>query len=82
MKVTIEVDCTPEEARQFIGLPDIAPLNEEMVKHLSESVAAAAPNMDPAKIAEMWTPLNTQMIEQAQKAMWAMAGQTPKTENK
>lgn len=27
MKVNIEVDCTPEEARRLFGLPDLAPLH-------------------------------------------------------
>ncbi len=26
MKMTIEVDCTPEEARRFMGLPDVSGL--------------------------------------------------------
>ncbi len=79
MKVTIEVDCTPEEARRFMGLPDVTPLHEEMIKHMSDSMAASLPSMDPTKIAEMWMPLNTQMMEQAQKAMRTMAGQGSKT---
>jgi len=78
MKVTIEVDCSPEEARRFLGLPDVTPLHEEMLKKMSQ--AGGLPETDPAKIAEMWKPLNTQMMEQAQKAMWAMAGQVSKTD--
>ena len=27
MKINIEVDCTPEEARRLVGLPDLAPLH-------------------------------------------------------
>ena len=26
MKITINVDCTPAEAREFFGLPDLRPL--------------------------------------------------------
>jgi hypothetical protein len=44
MKISIEVDCTPEEARRFLGLPDVAPMQaalvEEMQKRLSANVAA------------------------------------------
>ena len=36
MKVTVNVDCTPEEARAFIGLPNIAPLQERMMKEMEE----------------------------------------------
>ena len=28
MKVTVEVDCTPEEGRQFLGLPDVGPMQQ------------------------------------------------------
>ena len=27
MKVTVDVDCTPEEARRFLGLPDLTPVH-------------------------------------------------------
>lgn len=27
MKINVEVDCTPEEARRLVGLPDLAPLH-------------------------------------------------------
>jgi len=28
MKVTVDVDCTPEEARRFLGLPDLTPVHD------------------------------------------------------
>ena len=31
MKVHVEVDCTPEEARRFLGLPDVSKANEAYV---------------------------------------------------
>jgi hypothetical protein len=31
MKVTIDVDITPEELRRFIGLPDVENLQKEML---------------------------------------------------
>lgn len=32
MKVNVEVDCTPEEARRFLGLPDVTKANEAYVE--------------------------------------------------
>lgn len=32
MKVNVEIDCTPEEARQFLGLPDVTKANEAYVE--------------------------------------------------
>src|ERR1700712_2838966 len=31
MKVTVDVDCTPEEARRFLGLPDLSPVHDAYV---------------------------------------------------
>jgi hypothetical protein len=31
MKITIDIDCTPGEARAFLGLPDVAPLQAEVM---------------------------------------------------
>jgi len=32
MKVNVEVDCTPEEARRFLGLPDVSSANAAYVE--------------------------------------------------
>ena len=36
MKINVEVDCTPAEARAFLGLPDVAPLNEALVAEMQQ----------------------------------------------
>ncbi|WP_237214945.1 DUF6489 family protein [Falsiroseomonas oryziterrae] len=56
MKVTIEVDCTPEEARRFLGLPDLAPLQEEMLARLRERMAEAASANTPEAMLRLWAP--------------------------
>lgn len=32
MKVTVDVDCTPAEARAFLGLPDVTPIHDKYVE--------------------------------------------------
>ena len=32
MKFTVNVDCTPEEARTFLGLPDVSAVNDKYVE--------------------------------------------------
>lgn len=32
MKINVEVECTPEEARRFLGLPDVSKANEAYVE--------------------------------------------------
>ena len=36
MKINVEVDCTPEEARRFLGLPDLTALHERYVARMGE----------------------------------------------
>ncbi len=36
MKINIEVDLTPEEARQFLGLPNVEKLQQQLVKNAEQ----------------------------------------------
>lgn len=38
MKVSLDVDCTPAEARAFLGLPDVTPIHDKYVKTVLDSV--------------------------------------------
>ena len=38
MKVHVEVDCTPEEARRFLGLPDVAKANDVYVDAVAKAM--------------------------------------------
>ena len=38
MKLSIEVDCTPEEARRFLGLPDVSALNDHLVSEMQKRI--------------------------------------------
>lgn len=45
MKINIEIDCSPEEARQFMGLPDVGKANDVYVDAISKAMKGAA-NVD------------------------------------
>ncbi|WP_338446802.1 DUF6489 family protein [Pelagerythrobacter marensis] len=38
MKVHIEIDCTPEEARTFMGLPDVGKANDVYVDMITKAM--------------------------------------------
>ncbi|HEY0958008.1 MAG TPA: DUF6489 family protein [Novosphingobium sp.] len=38
MKVNVEIDCTPEEARRFLGLPDVSKANEVYVEAVAKAM--------------------------------------------
>lgn len=45
MKVHVEIDCTPEEARQFMGLPDVGKANAVYVDAFAKAMQGAS-NVD------------------------------------
>ena len=57
MKVTVDIDCTPEEARKFLGLPDVAPANEIYVDNLSKLMQGAKSVDQLQQMAEQFAPL-------------------------
>ena len=44
MKITLDVDCTPEEARTFLGLPDLTQVNATIASELERRTKE---NLDP-----------------------------------
>lgn len=74
MKITIEVDCTPAEARAFMGLPDVEPLQDEVMKEIQRRVMGALSLTDPQQLLRMWSPLGTQGFEALQGLMRAATG--------
>jgi len=41
MKVNVEVDCTPDEARRFLGLPDVSEANKAYVDGIAKVMQGA-----------------------------------------
>ena len=47
MKVNVEIDCTPLEARQFFGLPDVQPLQNAAMEKLQQQMMANIDKVSP-----------------------------------
>lgn len=41
MKVHVEIDCTPEEARAFLGLPDVSKANSVYIEAIAKAMKGA-----------------------------------------
>lgn len=37
MNVSVNIDCTPQEARTFLGLPDVSPIHEKYIQTMLET---------------------------------------------
>ena len=80
MKVTIDIDCTPEEARTFLGLPDVQPMQDRLMTELEERLRQNVRDMEPEALMNKWLPLGLQGMENIQKARWSTmmnAGKKP-----
>ena len=54
MKVKFEVECTPDEARQFFGLPDVKPMQEAMMGKLEAQMNEAIDRFSPDSLLRSW----------------------------
>jgi hypothetical protein len=74
MKVHIEMDMTPEEARAFMGLPDVQPMQQRMMDEMQARMKAAFDANDPEGMMRAWLPLGgADTFQKFQKAMWDSA---------
>jgi hypothetical protein len=67
MKITMNVDCTPEEARAFMGLPDVKPMQEQLMREVQERMAANIKAMEPEAMLRTWLPATLKGFEQMQE---------------
>lgn len=76
MKVKVDVECSPEEARAFLGLPDVQPMQQALMRELEARLRANIQAMDPETMVKTWLPASMQGIEQMQKMFWSQVQQT------
>ena len=57
MKVTVELDCTPEEARKMMGLPDVNKLNEAYVREVGKFLQGSNSAEQLQNFTKMVTPM-------------------------
>ncbi|WP_289297530.1 DUF6489 family protein [uncultured Reyranella sp.] len=71
MKVNVEVTCTPEEARAFMGLPDIKPMQDRIMGEIEERLRNSLGAMNPETIFKTWLPASMQGMDQMQQVFWS-----------
>jgi hypothetical protein len=67
MKVSVEMDLTPQEARQLIGLPDLEPMQAAVMEKVQSKMEATIEDMnDPQALMENFFPVGLQAMEKFQ----------------
>ncbi len=73
MKVRMEVDMTPDEARRLMGLPDLTAAQSRLVAEMERRMMAAMENSEPEVMLKQWFSLGSQGLEQFQRFLWDSA---------
>lgn len=68
MKVKIEIECTPDEARQFFGLPDVKPMQASLMAKMESQMLEAADRFSPDSMLRTWMSLAPQGAESFREA--------------
>lgn len=83
MKLKVDIEATPQELRAFFGLPDVEPLQREMLDLVAERMRQGAAGLDPAALMKPFLAPHLQSVEAMQKAFWdALAGAATRGDGK
>lgn len=73
MKIKIDIDCSPEEARAFLGWPDVADFQRAAMEQMRERTADYFGSLEPDKLAKMFMPAGAEAWDAMQRAFTRFA---------
>ena len=73
MKMRVEMDLTPDEARRLMGLPDLTAMQGRLVEEFERRMMAAMEKSAPEEVMKQWFALGSQGFEQFQRFLWDSA---------
>ena len=74
MKVNIEIDCTPLEARQFFGLPDVGPMQAAVMDRMQQQMMSNIDKVSPEALIQSWFTFDPKLAEKMQDMFVTMTG--------
>jgi hypothetical protein len=74
MKVNVEIDCTPMEARQFFGLPDVQPMQMAVMEKLQQQMTANIEKVSPEALMQSWFTFDPKIAERFGDMFVTLAG--------
>ena len=69
MKVNVEFDCTPEEARRLLGLPDVTKANEAYAEATAKLMQGAGSIDQLQEIAKQIAPMGEMGLKMFQSLL-------------
>jgi hypothetical protein len=74
MKITMDVDITPEEVRKLFGLPDVEGFHHQLMDDLRERMTAGAEGYDPLKLFQPYVAASMPGWDLFQRLMSGVSG--------
>lgn len=74
MKITMTVDCTPEEARSFFGLPNLEKIQDAVLEEMRKRVSAGLSAEDMQALFKLWMPGGGKNWQDLQTMFWSGLG--------
>jgi hypothetical protein len=74
MKVNVEIDCTPDEARAFFGLPNVQPMQNAVMDKLQQQMLSNIDKVSPEALMQSWFTFDPKVAERFQDMFVTMAG--------
>ena len=75
MKVNIEIDCTPQEARQFMGLPDVEKANAIYMDKITDAMTGISSVEQLEQLASQVAPMGQMGLKMFQNFFESAARQ-------
>ncbi|GAB97507.1 hypothetical protein BJY21_001296 [Kineosphaera limosa] len=54
MKITVDIDCTPQELRTFLGLPDVQPMQTAVLDEMQRRMMDSIDQVSPTAVMKDW----------------------------
>ena len=70
MKINFTMETTPAELREFLGLPEVQPLQAEMIEKVREQMKAGVEGFDPVAMMRPFIAPDLRNMEAMQRAFW------------
>lgn len=74
MKITVDMDITPEEVRKLFGLPDVEGFQRQLMDDIRERMMAGAEGYDPIKLFQPYVNGTLAGWDMFQKMLTGAAG--------
>ena len=82
MKVNVEIECTPAEARQFFGLPDVVPMQTAVMDRLQQQMTSNIDKISPESLMQSWFTFDPKIAERFGEMFAAMTGFSKRSSEK